>query len=71
MKRFVPIVAVAAVLAAFPIGAAYAADLSQPVLLVASQHLAGSPFEQTVVVATSMPDGGHVGFIVNRPTVAT
>ena len=49
-------------------GATRAADLSQAVMLVASDSLAGSPFEQTVIVAAPLPQGGHVGFIVNRPT---
>ena len=49
-------------------GATHAADLSQAVILVASDSLAGSPFEQTVIVAAPLPDGGHVGFIVNRPS---
>jgi putative transcriptional regulator len=49
-------------------GAAHAADLSQAVILVASGRLDGSPFEQTVILAAPLPQGGHVGFIVNRPT---
>jgi putative transcriptional regulator len=62
-----------AIIAAFLVGAALVAparatDLSQAVVLVASQNLDGSPFEQTVVIAAPLPDGGHVGFIVNRPT---
>lgn len=62
-----------ALIAAFLVGAALvgtarAADLSQPVVLVASQNLDGSPLEQTVVIAAPLPDGGHIGFIVNRPT---
>jgi hypothetical protein len=63
--------AVCAFLTAFPIAAAHAADLSQAVILVASQELGGSPFEQTVVIATPLPQGGHIGFIVNRPTTMT
>ena len=60
-------------IAAFLVGAALlgparAADLSQAVVLVASQNLDGSPFAQTVVIAAPLPDGGHIGFIVNRPT---
>ena len=50
------------------VGTARAADLSQPVVLVASQNLDGSPLQQTVVIAAPLPDGGHIGFIVNRPT---
>ncbi len=45
-------------------------DLSQAVILVASAKFDGSRFEQAVVIAAPMPDGGpgHMGFIVNRPT---
>jgi putative transcriptional regulator len=49
-------------------GAARAVDLSQAVMLVASARLAGSPFEQTVILAAPMPQGGYMGLIVNRPT---
>ena len=70
MKRFGIVGAVGAALFAafFLIAAAREADLSQAVLLVASDSLDGSPFEQTVLVAAPLPDGGHIGFIVNRPT---
>jgi len=49
-------------------GAARAVDLSQAVILVASNHLAGSIYEQTVILAAPLPQGGHLGFVVNRPT---
>jgi putative AlgH/UPF0301 family transcriptional regulator len=49
-------------------GAARAIDLSQAVILVASNRLAGSIYEQTVILAAPLPQGGHFGFIVNRPT---
>jgi putative AlgH/UPF0301 family transcriptional regulator len=49
-------------------GAARAADLSEAVILVASDRLAGSIYEQTVVLAAPLPQGGYLGFIVNRPT---
>jgi len=48
--------------------AARAADLSQAVVLIASDALNDSPLEQTVVFAAPLPNGGHIGFIVNRPT---
>jgi putative AlgH/UPF0301 family transcriptional regulator len=59
---------VAAALALVTTVAARAADLSEPVILVASPRLDGSPLEQTVVVAAPLPSGGHIGFIVNKPT---
>jgi putative transcriptional regulator len=37
-------------------------------MLVASERLAGSLYEQTVVLAAPLPQGGHLGFVVNRPT---
>ena len=49
-------------------GAAGAVDLSQAVILVASNRLAGSIYEQTVILAAPLPQGGHLGFVVNRPT---
>src|SRR5713101_4466759 len=49
-------------------GAAGAVDLSHAVILVASNRLAGSIYEQTVILAAPLPQGGHLGFVVNRPT---
>jgi putative transcriptional regulator len=48
--------------------AARAVDLSQAVILVASNRLAGSIYEQTVILAAPLAQGGHLGFVVNRPT---
>ena len=48
--------------------AARAVDLSQAFILVASGRLAGSIYEQTVILAAPLPQGGHLGFVVNRPT---
>lgn len=45
-----------------------AADLQRPLTLVASPSLAGSDFRETVLVAAPLPNGMHVGFIVNRPS---
>ena len=49
-------------------GAARAADLSEAVILVASDRLAGTIYEQTVILAAPLPQGGYLGFIINRPT---
>jgi putative AlgH/UPF0301 family transcriptional regulator len=49
-------------------GAARAVDLSQAVILVAFNRLAASIYEQTVILAAPLPQGGHLGFVVNRPT---
>ena len=69
MNRLSPIMRSlgALVVAMGMIGGTHAEDLSQPVILVASSALDGSPFEQTVVVAAPLPDGGHIGFIINKP----
>jgi putative transcriptional regulator len=67
MKRFLALLA----LLAGAISAAHAAEpaeLSQAALLVASDRLAGSPYEETVLLVAPIEQGGHVGFIVNRPT---
>jgi putative transcriptional regulator len=49
-------------------GAASAADLSAPTTLVATPSLDGSPFGETVLFAAPLPNGMHIGFIVNRPS---
>ena len=70
MKRLVPALKTfaAALLGAVACsGAAGAADLLQPMILVASSNLDGSPYERTVVMATPLGDGGHIGFIINMP----
>ena len=45
-----------------------AADLSHVVVLVASERLSGSPYAQTVVPMTPLPEGGPIDFVLNRPT---
>jgi len=55
-------------LAAMP--AARAADLSEPVLLVANPKL-GEFYGGTVLVVRPVGNGQHIGFIVNRPTQMT
>jgi putative transcriptional regulator len=55
-------------IAALVSGAARAADLSEPVILVASSLLDPTPFQQAVVLATPLDDGSHIGFIINKPT---
>ena len=49
-------------------GSARAADMEHAVTLVATPRLAGSVFERTVIIAAPLPNGMHVGFIVNYPT---
>jgi putative transcriptional regulator len=52
-------------------GTASATDLSQPVTLVATPNLATSEFSETVLLAAPLPNGMHIGFIVNRPSDVT
>lgn len=68
MKSIRSFLGVLLLLSACATGAARAADLSQPVMLVATDVLAGSALEEAVLVAAPLPQGGHAGFIVNRPT---
>jgi len=45
------------------------ADSIRPArFLVASERLSDSPYAQTVVLAAPLPEGGHIGFVLNRPT---
>jgi putative transcriptional regulator len=64
LKSFGVVLAIAAVVS----GAARAADLSEPVILVASSILEHTPFQQVVVLATPLDDGSHIGFVINKPT---
>jgi putative AlgH/UPF0301 family transcriptional regulator len=68
MNRFTAMLPAVALLAILRVGAADAVDVTQPTLLVASTRLDGSPLEQTVIIVSPIPSGGHIGFIVNRPT---
>jgi len=45
-----------------------AADLTQPVILVATERLADSPLAETVLVAAPLSDGSHIAFVVSNPT---
>jgi putative AlgH/UPF0301 family transcriptional regulator len=49
-------------------GAVSAADLSAPTTLVATPSLDGSALGETVLFAAPLPNGMHLGFIVNRPS---
>lgn len=47
---------------------ASATDLTEPVTLVATPRLASPEFSETVLFAAPLPNGMHIGFIVNRPS---
>ena len=49
---------------------ARAADISKPALLVASPEL-GEFYRGAVLLARPVGGGGHIGFIINRPTPVT
>src|SRR5262245_66350271 len=49
-------------------GAAHAAEPSQAVMLIATERLAGSGYDETVIVAAPLPTGEHFGVVINRPT---
>jgi putative AlgH/UPF0301 family transcriptional regulator len=65
--RFLSVLALAGILLGPAGGAARAQDLSETVMLVATAGLDGTVFEQTVVIAAPLPNGNHVGFIINKP----
>jgi putative transcriptional regulator len=50
------------------VGSASAADAPGPVLLIATDRLEGSGYNETVLIAVPLRDGRHIGFILNRPT---
>jgi putative transcriptional regulator len=50
---------------------AMAAGIDEPVLLVAKPQLADPLYRSTVLLVKPMPNGGHIGFIINKPTAAT
>lgn len=50
-----------------PIASAQTGDSANGVFLVASPALLDPNFRHSVVLVTQMPDGGSVGFIINRP----
>jgi putative transcriptional regulator len=56
-----------AVLAAVAFGSARAGEPAETVLLVATPELGGS-YTRTILIATRVTQGGHVGVILNRPT---
>jgi putative transcriptional regulator len=62
---------VALVTALFWILPAAAADISEPVVLVAKRQLHDRFYGATILVARPIGNDQHIGFIVNRPTKLT
>jgi len=50
------------------LSSARAAETDKPVLLVAKRALKDPLYGATILLAKPMPNGAHVGFILNRPT---
>jgi len=55
--------------AAESMGAASAPE-AEPVVLVATDRPVGQGYRETVLLAVPLPSGYHLGFILNRPTLA-
>ena len=58
------------VLFACAAGAVHAAEVSASVMLVATERLAGSGYDEAVLIAAPLRNGASIGFIINRPTRA-
>jgi putative transcriptional regulator len=54
-----------------PIAVFGAPSIDEPVMLVAQPDVRGAIFEASILIVKPMPDGSHVGFIINRKTTAT
>ena len=46
-------------------------ETNEPMMLVAQPDVQGPIFEGAILLVKPMPDGGHIGFILNRRTTAT
>jgi putative AlgH/UPF0301 family transcriptional regulator len=58
-------------LAAFAISwHTHAADINDALILVAQPKLIDPIYQSTVLLVKPLPNGGHAGFIVNKPTQA-
>jgi putative transcriptional regulator len=55
----------------FPLAVFGAPSTDETVMLVAQPDVQGAIFEGTILLVKPMPDGGHIGFILNRKTTAT
>lgn len=62
------VAAAIALCAALP---AAAADIAEPVILVAKRQLTDKLYGATILVARPIGNDQHIGFIVNRPTKVT
>ena len=54
-----------------PLPSGAAPDTSEPMMLVAQPELRSELFGSAILFVRPTADGGHIGFIINRPTNAT
>ena len=54
-----------------PLAAQATPETNEPMMLVAQPDVQGAIFEGSILLVKPMPDGGHIGFILNRRTTAT
>lgn len=54
-----------------PLALHAAPDSGVPILLVAQRELQSEVFSSAILFVKPLSDGGHIGFIINRPTTAT
>jgi putative AlgH/UPF0301 family transcriptional regulator len=53
-----------------PLAARAAPDTTEPLMLVAQPDLSSEIFGSSILFVRPLPDGSHIGFIINRPTTA-
>jgi putative transcriptional regulator len=53
-----------------PLAAIAAPETGDTVILVAQRELQSELFGSSILLVKPLPDGGHIGFIINRPTTA-
>jgi putative AlgH/UPF0301 family transcriptional regulator len=53
-----------------PLAALAAPDTDEPLMLVAQPALTSEIFGSSILFVRPLPDGGHVGLIINRPSTA-
>ncbi len=54
-----------------PLPSSAVPDTSEPMMLVAQPELRSDVFGSAILFVRPTADGGHIGFIINRPTTAT
>lgn len=54
-----------------PLPSSAAPDTNEPMMLVAQPELRSELFGSAILFVRPTADGGHIGFIINRPTNAT